>query len=177
MKRYAWRGSILGASLTAGAAAFAFAAHAAPLGPEPQARCSYTPRNGEVLQNNTTRPQYGHSVEIDNGTAGDAIIKVRDAASSSLRVSFFVGRNQKAVFEDLPDGAYIIQYAFGDALAQDCKSFITVFSADRFPGIETFKTTYIGNEVETDILGYTLYATPSGNVIPKTISAAEFNQD
>jgi hypothetical protein len=149
----------------------------APAFADPQARCSFTPRNGEVLQNNIYKPEYGHSIEIDNGSTGDAIIKVRDASTNALKVSFFVGRSQKASFDDLPDGMYVIQYAFGDVLASDCKSFITVFSADRFPGVESFTTTYVGNEVETDVLGYTLDATADGDVTPQSISASDFARD
>lgn len=153
------------------------APQALPETPEPQGRCHYAPGNGQVLVNNTYRPEYGHTVEIDNGTRGDAIIKIRSASSNALQVAFYVSQGQKATFDDLPDGSYVIQYAFGDTLASDCRSFIVTHSADRFPGIESFKTTYVGDEVETDILGYTLYATASGNVEPTPIAPSDFNRD
>ncbi len=155
------------------------AAPAEPLAYEEpeQARCSYVVGNGHVLQNNMGIPEFGHRIEIQNGTAGDAIIKVRDASTNQLRVSFFVARNQTAQFDDLPDGSYILQYAFGDALAADCKSFITIHSADRFPGVEYFESTEVGDEIETQILGYTLYATPDGDVEPQSISESEFERD
>lgn len=161
-----------------GAVLTAALAVAAPAGrAEPQGRCYSTPSNGQVLVNNTYRPDYGHTVEIENGTRGDAIIKIRNASSMSLQVAFYVRQGETASFDDLPDGSYVIQYAFGDALAADCKSFVNIYSADRFPGVESFQKTIVGDEVETDILSYTLYATPSGNVTPTPINPADFNKD
>jgi hypothetical protein len=142
--------------------------------------CEVTPANGEILADNRETPEAGHVLEIDNGTEGDAIVKLRNASTDTTLASFFVGRGQSASIRQIPDGIYRIQYAFGSALAADCKSFVRMASAGEFPDSETFATRYeqelAGTRVIRGHLSYTLYATPGGNVAPDRIDPAEFNK-
>jgi hypothetical protein len=60
---------------------------------------------------------YGpHHLEIDNGTSGNAIINVRDAATGRLALEIYVESGKTASFNQLPDGAYRIQWAIGGDL-------------------------------------------------------------
>ena len=152
---------------------------AVPEAPVPT--CSTMPSNGEVLADNRVAEREGHVLNIDNGTAGDAIIKLRDAESDQTVASFFVRRGEDASLANIPDGSYTIQYAVGDALAEDCQSFPKgKASADQFPGPNAFTTRYeedaLGTTVTRQRLTYTLYTVPGGNIRPKSIGMDEFDK-
>ena len=149
---------------------------------EPAVRtCPIMPSNGEALTDTRDAEVEGHVLTIDNGTTGYAIIKLRDAVSDRTVVSFFVQRGEKASLENIPDGSYTIQYAVGDALAEDCKSFPKgKASADKFPGPHAFTTRYEEDELGTTVvhksLTYTLYPVPGGNIRPESIGMEEFEK-
>lgn len=136
--------------------------------------CTQPIPNGAILDSRLPY-QHGHILEINNGTDGDAIIKVRDAATGRLAESFFVGRGLKASVGNLPDGQYQIQYAFGDRLAQDCRSFVKTSARSQFPGIKTLVTQPTDDGELLTSLEYTLYAVPNGNVQPQPISQQAFD--
>ncbi len=153
--------------------------NAAPVSSAPT--CSTTPSNGEILSDRREAANEGHILEIDNGTAGDAIIKIRNAESDRTIASFFVQRGGKANLNNIPDGTYTIQYAVGDKLAEDCKSFPNgQASADQFPGPDTLTTKYQDGELGTSVirsrLSFTLYSVPGGNIQPESIAMDEFNK-
>jgi DnaJ-domain-containing protein 1 len=145
--------------------------------PQTSPTCPWPPSNGQILVGHLPRDGEGHTLEIDNGSGGNAIIKVRDAFSGQVVVSFFIANSGSAGIGGLPDGNYHIQYAFGNKLRQDCRSFITVIEAGQFPDVERLKTEYISSQVIRSRLSYTLYTVRSGNVKPQGISAAAFNSD
>ncbi len=163
-----------------------FSQNAAPYPPTPQVRqipaalvptCPVQPENGKVLVKNIPTITRGHSIEIRNGSNGNAIIKVRDASNDNLKVSFFVAKGSTASVSNLPDGIYRIQYAFGGDFGSDCHSFAQVVAAAQFPSIESLTTQITGAQIITDRLSYTLYTVPGGNVRPQTIDPALFNAD
>ena len=121
-------------------------------------------------------PGVGHVLEIKNGGGSNAIIKVRRFPSNAAIAMFFVGKGQTARVEGIPDGTYQIQYAFGGRLNKECKGFAKILGAGQFPKAETLKTERTITQITTQILSYTLYTVPSGNVRPQTISASEFNR-
>jgi hypothetical protein len=143
--------------------------------------CKKQIENGERLDGKMSLQKSGHVLEIDNGSGGDAIVKVRNYPSQKLAVSFFIASNQEASLKGLRDGQYTIQYAFGNTLAEDCRSFTDLSSAGAFPGVEELQTTEEivsdGVMVSHQRLSYTLYSVPSGNVHPQTIDASMFNAD
>jgi len=147
-----------------------------PSEPEP-VRCLTPPRSGELLRKRIGSPEYGHSLTVKNGTKGDAIVKVRDAATKRLKISMFVGRSSTASFDGLPDGSYTIQFGYGDALAADCRSFVRVISAQQFPGVDRFVTRYVDDQVETQTLEITLYPVVDGNVETQEIPATAFSDE
>lgn len=148
--------------------------------PVPVPTCATPPSNGAILADTRGAVGKGHVLKIDNGSRGDAIIKLRDAAADKLVASFFIMSGRSASLTGIPDGTYRIQYAFGGDLREDCRSFIELESAGQFPDTETLQTEYRkvvdGTEVIRGELSYTLYDVPGGNVRPQTIDAAEFNK-
>jgi hypothetical protein len=148
----------------------------------PESTCDTVPSNGEVLVDHRGAISSGHQVEIDNGTSGDAIIKVRNLANDQALASFFVSRGQSATLKGIPDGEYKVQYAVGDKLAANCRTFVSdgSASASEFPDSETLQTRYEeeldGTRIIHSRLGYTLYSVPDGNVHPSDISLAAFNK-
>jgi hypothetical protein len=143
--------------------------------PDAVPSCAVQPLNGKVLTKNIRPTENGHSIEVRNGSNGNAIIKIRDAASGTLRLSFFVAKGSAASFSDLPDGAYKIQYAFGDNLGRDCRTFSQITSAAQFPAVESLTTEITSSQIITRSLTYTLYTVPGGNVRPQSIDAQSFN--
>jgi hypothetical protein len=105
--------------------------------PDPVPACPIQPFNGKILTRNIPQTENGHSIEIRNGSAANAIIKIKDADSGALRLSFFVAKGSVASFADLPDGVYRIQYAFGGDFGRDCRSFSQITSAAQFPAVES----------------------------------------
>ena len=139
-----------------------------------QLSCAVPPDNGAVLSGELPRATQGHRLEILNSGAAPAIIKVRYATTGGLFVSFFVAKGASAQIGPIPDGTYRIQYAFGQDLAEDCRSFQSIGGAGEFPQ-ETLSTQYETDGVLTQRLSYTLYTVAGGNVQPQGISAAAFN--
>jgi hypothetical protein len=137
--------------------------------------CPLRPENESVLGGKLPATEYGHRLAIQNGSTGDAIIKVRDVATNRLVVSFFAARNQTAAINNLPDGNYRIQYAYGDAMTADCNNFQNP-AASEF-GVERLATTTTDTQIITQDLSYTLYAVVGGNVTPTDISPDAFNAD
>ncbi|HEY2749857.1 J domain-containing protein [Phenylobacterium sp.] len=136
--------------------------------------CARAPADGEVLQGHLDQSEFGHQLEINNVSGKPAIIKVREAVSGITQVAFFVGKGGKASVGPLPDGAYRIQYAFGPALAENCKSFTYIDSASEFPDPETFRKEHRGGRTIAQRLSYTLYPVPKDASGPEQIDPASF---
>ncbi|WP_372916389.1 hypothetical protein [Sandarakinorhabdus sp.] len=140
--------------------------------------CSSPPANGSRLGGILKKLRGVHTLEIENGSSGDAIVNLRDAATNKLIYSFFVQKGKHAVVKKIPDGSYKIQYAIGDGLGQDCKTLLNK-SANQFPAIQDFVTRKqdMGNynRIGYSVLSYTLYSVPGGNVRPEAINPAEFD--
>jgi hypothetical protein len=139
--------------------------------------CPFPPVNGQIFAGSLPPDKKGHTIEIDNGSSANAIIKIRNANTTRLFASFYVAKGQSASVTSLPDGNYRIQYAFGGDLGIDCRNFVRVTSAAQFPDIESLRTEYTSTQIIRSRLSYTLYSVPSGNVRPQGIDAASFNAD
>jgi hypothetical protein len=142
----------------------------------PEPTCTSVPANGALLVDHRERKRVGHVLEIDNGTEGDAIIKVRNADTDRTLASFFVTRGSKANLRRIPDGSYRIQYMIGDKLGEDCRKFIGSASANEFPGPQTLTTEDLGDRIRVATLSYTLYAVPGGNTTPVYLNPADFEK-
>jgi hypothetical protein len=119
----------------------------------------------------------GHELRIDNGTEGDAIVKIRNTETGRLLTSFFVRGHTQAGVTGIPDGNYVFQYAFGTALAADCRSFTEITAANEFPSAGPMVTVPVEGGVRTRQLTYTLQPVPEGNIQPTPIDANAFNGD
>ncbi|MDP9573758.1 UNVERIFIED_ORG: hypothetical protein J2W66_004260 [Agrobacterium larrymoorei] len=138
--------------------------------------CTSAPYSGQLLGPNQLSATEGHSLEIRNGSSGDAIIKVRAEPYGTVVAAFFVRSNQTGQITGIPDGRYTVQYAYGDALDISCQRFVQVAGAGQFPGVETLQTEQTTTQIITQVLSYTLYAVPNGNVRPQNISAQDFER-
>lgn len=143
------------------------------------APCLDPPKNGQRIGGSLKRLKGNHILEIDNGTNGDAIVKLRDAETRAVRYSFFVARGEKAKVSKIPDGAYVIQYALGERLNTDCRSFLHM-RANEIPRVVNLQTTREETDGRVRIgyseLSYTLYAVPGGNIRPEEIDPSAFNK-
>jgi hypothetical protein len=92
-----------------------------------------------------------------------------------MLVSFFVANNAAATFDRIPDGTYRVQYALGKKLVRDCGSFLNLIAAAEIPNSPTFVTSFVGIEVNYQILNYELEPVSSGRAYPNAIGAGAFN--
>lgn len=165
------------------AAAIAAADAAAGLSAAPEAGpvCAAPPPSGEKLAGDMKLGAEGHSVEFANAGGGDALVKMRHADSSKLAASFYLRALESVTIEGVPDGAYRIQYAFGPALAPDCKSFTRIIRARQLPDVDDMKTQIIESDDQTEVkrssVSYELSVTETANVKPVSIDAATFNAE
>jgi len=135
----------------------------------PAAAC--TAGSGRVLTDNAHWSEAANTVEIHNQSADDAIVKIRDGATGSLLVAFFVAHGTSAGYRALPDGTYRVQFAYGRALNRRCTGFARFLRAAEFPDAETLETNMFGFP---GTLAYTLQAHADGNVVPRPIAAEAF---
>jgi len=115
----------------------------------------------------------GHRLTIKNGSSSNAIVKLRNGLGA-LVASFYVEKGMEASFAGFGDGGYRVQFAYGDAMNDDCASFLDP-SASEFNGLYDFTTKKTPAQIITQELSFTLYSVPDGNVRPTGISAEEFN--
>ena len=165
----------------AAAIAAADAAAGLPVAPETGPVCADPPPSGEKLAGDMTLASEGHSIEFANAGGGDALVKMRHAATSKLAASFYLRTMESVTIEGVPDGAYRIQYAFGPALAPDCKSFTRIMRARELPEVDDMKTQVIETDDQTEVkrtsVSYELSVTETANVKPISIDAATFNAE
>ena len=143
--------------------------------------CTQPPASGAMLAGDMKLADEGHSITLQNGGGGDALVKIRHAGTSRLAASYFLRSMEEMVIEGVPDGTYIIQYAFGPALAADCKSFTRIIKANQMPDVDEMKTQIIDDEDHTEVkrqsVSYTLSVSETANVKPVSIDAAAFNAE
>lgn len=164
------------------AIAAADAASAAPVAGDPGVpTCATPPATGAQLAGDMKLEKEGHSIQIENGGGGDSLVKIRHADTGRLAASFFIPKLETMLIDGVPDGEYVIQYAFGPALAADCKSFTRIIRANALPGTDSMKTETIDDDEHTEVkrtsVSYTLYVNETGNVKPVRIDPAAFNAD
>lgn len=123
----------------------------------------------------------GHSISLQNAGGGDALVKIRHAGTSKLAASYFLRSMEELEIDGVPDGTYVIQYAFGPSLAADCKSFTRIIKANQMPDVDEMKTQIIDDDEHTEVkrqsVAYTLSVSETANVKPVSIDAASFNAE
>ncbi len=153
---------------------------AAPLDPAIPT-CATPPASGEKLAGDMELASEGHSVDFENDGGGDAIVKMRHLKTGKLAASFMLRKMESVTIEGVPDGDYIVQYAFGPALAPDCRSFTRIIMANQMPEADHLRTTMIDDEQHTETkrmsVSYQLSVRETSNMKPVRIDAAAFNAD
>ncbi|MBD3759711.1 hypothetical protein O4H52_15725 [Sphingomonadaceae bacterium G21617-S1] len=164
--------------------AFRAADEAAGLAPTPEAvgpTCTMLPAIGEKLAGDMELAEEGHSIAIQNAAMRDALVKIRHADTGRLAASFFLPRQEAMTVEGVPDGIYRLQYAFGPALAPDCRTLTRIIRASQMPEVDELKTHVIDDDEHTEVkrstVSYELSVTETANVKPVTIDAAAFNAE
>jgi hypothetical protein len=107
-------------------------------------RCWKEPENGEVLYRINPRVAPGHEVAIMNDTGAAAIVKVRSAFSKRLIAAVFMYPHASAAVGGIPDGYYVVQYAFGTHLNESCVTFADSTAAWQFPATENLRSIATG---------------------------------
>ena len=138
--------------------------------------CKNRPRNGKIFGFSFIPEKDGHRLTINNGAAGDAIVKLRKAETRELVASFFVEKNMSASLDGISDGIYRVQFAFGDEMKANCSSFITP-SASEFEGTQEFFTRRTETEFITRELTFTLFTVINGNAKQSQLSPLDFEND
>ncbi|MGV3548286.1 J domain-containing protein [Rhizobium sp.] len=121
--------------------------------------CWKEPDNGEVLYRINPRVAPGHEVALINDTDAAAIVKVRSAFSKRLIAAVFMYPHASAALGGIPDGYYIVQYAFGSRLNDSCVSFVDSSGSWQFPATENLRTIATGEGPQQ--LRYSLMADPA----------------
>jgi hypothetical protein len=142
--------------------------------------CASPPPTGEKIAGDMQLGAEGHAIDIENSGVRDALVKVRHAGTGKLAASFFIRKQEAMTIEGVPDGDYVIQYAFGPALAPDCQSFTRIIKANAFPGSDVLKTETIDDAEHTEVkrmtISYQINVTETpGTMRPVAIDAATFN--
>lgn len=166
----------------ANAIAAADAAAGLPPAPEPGvAICAVMPESGKKLAGDMELAAEGHSIELQNSGMRDALVKIRHADNGRLAASFFLRQQEGLTIEGVPDGRYVMQYAFGPSLAPDCRSFTRILKANQMPEVDDMTTEVIDDEDHTEVkrssVSYDISVSESANVKPVTIDAAAFNAE
>lgn len=142
---------------------------------KPAARlCWKEPENGEVLYRINPRVAPGHEIAVLNDTKEAAIVKVRSAFSKRLIAAMYMYPHASAALTGVPDGYYVVQYAFGSMLNGSCVSFEDTQAAWQFPGTENLRTIAAGGSPRQ--LQYSLLTDPSSGDAAK-VSTMLFAQD
>jgi hypothetical protein len=86
---------------------------------------------GAVLQQRwgILRVERGNRLAVQNPFHRNAIVKLRDVMLGDTRLALFVAANSATAYDRVPDGAYILEYAFGDALDESCTTFTRIAHA------------------------------------------------
>ncbi|QEH77664.1 hypothetical protein EIK56_05620 [Sphingomonas sp. C8-2] len=166
----------------ANAIAAADAAAGLPAAQEPGVPvCATPPESGRKLAGDMELGSEGHSIELQNSGMRDALVKIRHADTGRLAASFFLRQQEALTIEGVPDGRYLIQYAFGPALAADCRSFTRILKANQMPEADELATQVIDDDEHTEVkrssLSYDISVSESANVKPVAIDAAAFNAE
>jgi len=148
---------------------------AAPPTP-PKKHCWFTPANGQVLSAIGTSQDIFNRVIIENGSEGNAIIKVK-GLDRKFSLKFYVAERMTAQFDRIPDGQYEISYSSGELLGENCKGFDPPRFSKKFEGVELFQTEFTANSRITHSLTYTLFTVRDGNAHANNISSSDFDAE
>lgn len=113
--------------------------------------CSLTIPNGQLLQQNggALWTRRANALTIDNRSGFAVVVKLRDMMLGHMRASVFVAKNSTAIYDRVPDGRYVIDYALGNALDETCSTFSHLVYAGQL-GLLRFAAQDAGRETVYD---------------------------
>ncbi len=132
-----------------------------------RAYCAYNtgpaPGNGEILRQ--TGSGKGR-LELDNRTTQPAVVKLRDAAGTTV-VTTFLAPSAHVSIEGLPEGLYRPDFAIGELWSRACQSFAAGMRAQRLSGLFTLNA----------LTPLTIPPDLPGELLPVDISDQAFERD
>ncbi|CAI9417054.1 hypothetical protein ANOBCDAF_03879 [Pleomorphomonas sp. T1.2MG-36] len=147
----------------------------------PVQACGYFLQNGEMLKPATVHTRRNNLVRFINQSDDHAIVKVRDVASNSVVVSFFVrGRNDAVLV--VPEIKYRLQYSLGVDLNFSCKTLIQPVSwrefgvVDMTDDIHIYVTKEVSEYTSREAFPHVLPPGMQFDQESETISQAEFDR-
>lgn len=142
--------------------------------------CDKKPRNGAVFDIKFKTRKTGNKITIKNGDDSDVIAILKRGVNSKSVVTFFVEKGREASVTGIPDGVYFLQYAAGNAMEKNCKSFVDPVAyefVDRLSYNTIITKTKKVVRTKYNIWTFTLIEVPYGNANKKNIDAAEFGKE
>ena len=145
------------------------------------AACATPPATGARLAGDLKLAEEGHAIDISNDSDSDAVVKLRHVDTGKLAASFYIAHAESMTIEGVPDGEYLLQYAFGPGLSADCRTLTSILKANQMPGADDLHTETIDDENHTEVnrrtVSYALSVSQDANVHAVGISPAAFNAD
>ncbi|RVT93839.1 hypothetical protein [Sphingomonas crocodyli] len=145
------------------------------------AACATPPATGARLAGDLKLAEEGHAIDISNDSDSDAVVKLRHVETGKLAASFYIAHSDSMTIEGVPDGEYLLQYAFGPGLGADCRTLSSIIKANQMPGADDLRTETIDDEDHTETkrhsVSYALSVSQDANMRAVGISAAAFNAD
>ena len=113
--------------------------------------CSLAIPNGQLLQQNGGKlwTERANTLKIENRSGYGLILKFRDMMLGHMRASVFVAKNSSAIYDHIPDGRYVIDYALGNQLDESCTTFSHLVYAGQF-GLIQFAAQDTGRKLRYD---------------------------
>ncbi|HUZ45471.1 MAG TPA: hypothetical protein VMW54_02415 [Terriglobia bacterium] len=119
----------------------------------------------------------GHCpLEIDNGTDGDAVIRVVEGGTNQTVRLFYVRSGESYKLRNIEPGDYEVMWETGNGWVSFCKTFAHDVGYSRFRTPLSFTMGWSEKQERPycDGTGVTLYEVPEGNIKKKVISRNEF---
>lgn len=143
---------------------------AAPL-PPPRRLANGTIISGRPLDGNGT-------LEIDNGTSRDAVVKVVDQRTQHAIEACYISAERKVSIGRIPDGVFTVYFASGSDFDSTLGGFTRDKSCSKFVDALAFTTevrhTADGLNTQSTIFTLTLHPVVNGNAKTSSVDEAEF---
>ena len=124
-------------------------------------------------------PLEGHgTLEIDNGTPRDAVVKVVDVLTHHAIEACYISAGGKVSIQNIPDGAFAVFFSSGSDFDPTIRGFTREKGFSRFVDDLAFTTevraTASGTNTQYTIFTLTLHPVANGNAKTNSVSEAEF---
>lgn len=132
------------------------------------------PKTGWILANSGERGL--GKLEISNGLALDALVRLRNAASGKTVREIYVRSQERSSITGIGPGDYEVLFATGRNFVPDTKSFAGGGSYEKFDRVFTFVQIRESGGTRFTTAQITLNKVPYGNLSSSPIDSADFNR-